>query len=119
MTTMTQPTQQTIANIWSELQRLNVPMRGWWHEPQIALGCPDSSFGMEVAKEALTDWDADWLIFEFDIRHGWTMTSQCEPGPGSTVALDIPDPFDVPAVAEHLRKVVVGEIDEFRRVATR
>jgi hypothetical protein len=114
-TTLTPPTQQAVASIWSEMQRLNVPMRGWWYEPLM----PTPSFGMEVDKEALTDWEVDWMIFEWDEENGWTMDSHCAPGMTDVkpVVMDVADPYDVPAVARHFKAVIDGQIDEFRHVA--
>lgn len=115
MTTNATPTLQAIANIWSEMQRLGVPMRGWWHEPEPTNDTPEPHFGMEVAKEALNDWDADWMTFNWDAVNGWTMDSHCEPGPaGGPVVMDVTDPFDVPAVASYFKAVIDGEVSEFR-----
>ncbi len=116
--TATTPTRQTIASIWSEMQRLGIPMRGWWYEPEPTDDTPESCFGMEVAKEALTDWDADWMTFNWDAVNGWTMDSHCAPGPmGKPVVMDVADPFDVPAVARYFKAVIDGSITEFRHAA--
>lgn len=110
-------TTPDIEAVWLELQRLNVAMKGWWAEPECA-ETGEPAYGMEVAPESLTDWEVDGLIFEWQPGLGWTMHDWCTPQiiTVGTVVLDISDQFDAPAVAEHLRKVVVGEISEFRRV---
>ena len=119
MTAHTRPAQQTVASIWSEMQRINVPMRGWWYEPEPTDDCPEPCFGMEIAKEGLTDWDADWMTFNWDDVNGWTMDSHCAPGMTDTkpVVMDVADPHDVAAVAAHFKAVIDGEVDEFRRIA--
>lgn len=117
MTAKTLPEPHQIAAIFTELQRLGIPMKGWYAEPDGPPNTGDPVYGIEVAPEALTDSDATWMVFQWDSTHGWTVDDGCNPQThksGVTV-LDIPgDPFDAPAVAAHLRKVVVGEIDEFR-----
>ena len=113
MTTTVAPAPHQIARIWSERQRLNVPMRGWWADP-VDEDNDTPAYGMEVAPEALTDSDADWMTFDWDAVNGWTMTVGCDPGPDRSVLLDVADPFDAPAVAECFRKVITGEVDEFR-----
>ncbi len=119
MTALIPPTRQTVAGIWTEMQRIGVPMRGWWWEPDVTDDHPEPCYGMEVAKEALTDWEVDWMTFNWDDAYGWTMDSYCAPGMTDLkpVLLDIPDLYDVGAVARHFKAVIDGEIDEFRRVA--
>lgn len=117
MITLTPPTQQTVANIWSELGQLGIPMDGWWWEPHCEDLGGDPSYGMTVASAALVDSDATSLAFVWDDRYGWTMDDACNGKGYGPHLLDIPDPYDVAAVAAYFKAVIDGEIDEFRRVA--
>ncbi|GAA0583113.1 hypothetical protein GCM10010172_80180 [Paractinoplanes ferrugineus] len=112
----TVPTRQTVASIWTELQRLNIPMRGWWYEPEPTDDCPELCYGMEVAKEALTDWEVDCVTFNWDEVNGWTMDSYCAPGmtDAKPVVMAVDDPYDPVGVAGYFKAVIDGEINEFR-----
>jgi hypothetical protein len=111
------PAPHIIANIWTEMRRLGVPMDSWCVEPDPAEGGP--AYWVRVHPDALTDWDADWMTFDWDAVNGWTMDAHCAPGPvGSPVVMEVADPFDVPAVAAYFKAVIDGEITEFRPVPT-
>lgn len=116
---LTTTAHPNVAAIYSELGRLGVPMKGWWAEPDDEEFGP--AYGVEVDPAALADSDEEYLTFDWTPERGWTASSgyaidSSGAGPNSTSALDVIDPFDVTAVAKHLKAVVDGEIDEFRAV---
>ena len=113
--TTTAPAPHQIANIWTELARLGAPMDGWCAEPDPAEGGP--AYWARVHPDALTHSEEAWMVFEWDTVHGWTSTSGCGDGDGTTVLLDVADPFDAPTVAAFFKAVIDGEISEFRRAA--
>ena len=105
------PSMKTVANIWSAMIKLGVPMDSWSAEPEGTDCGPD--YAVRVDPAALTDSDADWMTFDWDAEDGWTVSSQCEPSSPVTVKLNVPDPFDVDRLAELFRKIVIGEVDDF------
>jgi hypothetical protein len=117
MTDLHPPSMVNVANIHTALQDLSVPMAGWWWEPHCEDLGGDSTYGMTVAPEALTDTEATSMAFVWDEQHGWTMDDACDGMGYGPVRLDIPDPYDVTAVAAHFKAVIDGEINEFRRAA--